>query len=244
MKTYPVIGISGSRNDEQGQLFVRENYMQSVLNAGAVPVLLPRITDERAVDALLDTLDGLLLAGGVDVGPSFYGEQTLPSCGEIDSARDAFELLVTRKALERSMPVFGICRGIQMLAVAMGGTLYQDIETQLGIERIRHYQHLPYDAPSHAVRFAQGGLFERLTGVQELMVNSMHHQSIKDAGPNLIVEGRSADGIIEAVRAKDCETVFAVQYHPEYLSDQASFAALFEHFARAAQAYAEAKPMT
>ena len=118
----PLIGISGSHNVADRQMFVRENYMQSVLRAGGIPVLLPEIEDEETAKAILDRLDGLLLAGGGDVLPSRYGEETLPACGEDDPQRDIFELLIIPMAIARNMPIFGICRGIQVLNVAMGGT--------------------------------------------------------------------------------------------------------------------------
>lgn len=240
MMNRPIIGISGSRSKEERHLFIRENYMESVLRAGGLPVLLPHFADEETARAVLGTLDGLLLAGGGDVRPSCYGEQTLPACGEPDDQRDQFELLMIRGALELGMPIFGICRGIQILTVAMGGTLYQDIESQLGIEKLRHSQEPPYGEPVHTVRFERGSLFARLTGAQEMRTNSMHHQCVREPGKRLVVEGLSEDGIVEAVRAADSEDVFAVQFHPEYLSDHSEQAArLFEHLVARAGAYGE-----
>lgn len=235
----PIIGISGSHNVEEHQLFLRENYMESVLRAGGLPVLLPHFSDEATARALASRLDGLLLAGGGDVRPSRYGEEMLPACGEPDDQRDVFELLMIREALSMGMPIFGVCRGIQVLAVAMGGTLYQDIESQLGIEKLRHSQEPPYGEAVHTVRFAQGGLFARVTGVQEMQTNSMHHQSIKDPGERLVVEGVTEDGVIEAVSAKDDDGIFATQFHPEYLSDHSEQAArLFDHLVARAREYA------
>ena len=143
----PLIGISGSHNVADRQMFVRENYMQSVLRAGGIPVLLPEIEDEETAKAILDRLDGLLLAGGGDVLPSRYGEETLPACGEDDPQRDIFELLIIPMAIARNMPIFGICRGIQVLNVAMGGTLIQDIESQQNIPKKTHQQEPPFSQP-------------------------------------------------------------------------------------------------
>lgn len=238
----PLIGVSGSHNVEERSLFIRENYMQSVLRAGGLPVLLPHTEDEEIVSALLSRLDGLLLAGGGDVDPARYGEAVLPECGAPDPQRDAFELLAVRMALTRGMPIFGICRGIQMLTVAMGGTLWQDIETQLSVPRGVHEQESPYDAPTHEVTFETVGLFSRVTGENRVFTNSMHHQAVKDPGPELIVEGRSADGVIEAVVGKLSDAVFAVQYHPEYLSHcDAHAARLFSHLTQKAREYAARK---
>ena len=238
----PLIGVSGSRNVTERHHFVRENYMQSVVAAGGLPMMLPHTRDEALALQMLDELDGLLLTGGGDVEPARYGEEKLPVCDEPDAQRDDFELLIGRLALERGMPVFGICRGIQLLTVLMGGTLYQDIETQLGIERIRHSQNPPYNEPAHAVRFVSGGLLERIAGAQEVRTNSMHHQCVKDAGPRLIVEGWSEDGVVEAVRAAHTDDVFAVQYHPEYMAAETEHAArLFRYHVECARAYAARK---
>ena len=235
----PLIGVSGSRNIAERHHLVRENYMQSIIAAGGLPMLLPHTRDEALAAQMLDHLDALLLSGGGDVDPARYGEEMIPACGEPDAQRDDFELLIGRLALERGMPVFGICRGIQLLTVLLGGTLYQDIETQLHIERVCHEQTPPYDAPVHTVRFVKDGLLARITGAQEVQTNSMHHQSVKDAGPRLIVEGTSADGVIEAVRAVHTDDVFAVQYHPEYMTTQAEHAArLFGYLVERAKAYA------
>lgn len=233
-----VIGVSGSHNVTDRQFFVRENYMESVLRAGAIPVLLPEVDDDNVIEQMLDVLDGILLAGGGDVNPARYGEKTLPVCGEVDEKRDAFEFKLTAQAMKRNMPIFGICRGSQVLAAAMGGTLFQDIESQKGIPAERHSQKPPYGEAVHMVQFKTGGLFERITGVEKMQANSMHHQAVKDAGPNLVVEGTAEDGVIEALSAKERDNVFAVQFHPEYLSDHDEAAQkLFNHLVSLAQAY-------
>lgn len=239
---HPIIGISGSHNVADRQMFVRENYMQSVLRAGGIPVLLPEVEDEATAKAMIDHLDGLLLAGGGDVLPSRYGEEKLPACGEDDPQRDIFELLIIPMAIARNMPVFGICRGIQVLNVAMGGTLIQDIESQKGIPTKMHQQEPPYGAPVHTVHFERGSIFERITGVTEMQTNSMHHQSIKEPASRLRVDGYAEDGIIEAVSAKDTDRIFAVQFHPEYLSDHDVYAQrLFDHFVKLSRDYQNEK---
>lgn len=238
MNRHPIIGISGSHNSADHQFYIRENYMESVLRAGGLPVLLPEISDVETAAAILDSIDGLMLAGGVDILPERYGEQRLEACGEVDEKRDTFELLIVPMAIARKMPIFGICRGIQTLAVALGGTLIQDIESMKGIPAIVHQQKPPYNVPSHEVNFIPGGLLERVTGTAAMSVNSMHHQSVRDIGPHLRVEGTSEDGIIEAVSLIGNENVFAVQFHPEYLSAESEQAAkLFEYFVKQAAAY-------
>lgn len=238
----PIIGISGSHNVADRQMFVRENYMQSVLRAGGIPVLLPEIEDEETAKAIIDHLDGLLLAGGGDVLPSRYGEEKLPACGEDDPQRDIFELLIIPMAIARNMPIFGICRGIQVLNVAMGGTLIQDIESQKGIPTKTHQQEPPYGEPVHKVRFEKGSIFEKITGVTEMPTNSMHHQAIKKPSDSLRVDGYAEDSIIEAVSATTTDRIFAVQFHPEYLSDHDVHAQrLFDHFVNLAREYQSEK---
>lgn len=238
MRFRPVIGITASYNEENQRLSLSERYFDAIIRAGGLPVMLPLATDKNVVCALLDSIDGLLLSGGVDVLPARYGEETLPACGTIHENRDESELMMTRCALERKMPIFGICRGIQVLAVALGATLFQDIESQLGIPAKQHKQEQPYDDPVHTVRFKEGGLFERITQTTLMPTNSMHHQSIKEAGDRIRIEGITMDGIIEAICAKDNDAVFGVQFHPEYLAHYSDFAErLFAYFVEKAVAY-------
>lgn len=239
MEKRPVIGISPSRSDENQRLFLKETYCEAVFHAGGLPLVFPTtLTSEDALEALLDQVDGVLLSGGGDIHPRRYGEEMLPKCGTADETRDAFELALARKAIERHMPVLGICRGIQVLAVVLGGTLFQDLESQLGIPASAHKQEAPYDDYKHEVRLKEGGLIARVTGVETMLANSMHHQAIKDAGERLVIEGITMDGIIEAVSMVGSERVFGVEFHPEYLerfSDPA--AKLFAYLIAQAKAY-------
>lgn len=238
MERRPLIGISGMQNEEKSRLMLGKRYANEIMRAGGLPVLLPYPADESTIDALLSRIDGLLLAGGGDIHPTRFGEEMLPCCGAVDEERDEFELMLTRKALDLHMPIFGICRGIQVLTVAMGGTLFQDIETQLGIPKQKHKQQPPYDDPVHTVRFKEGGLFERITGTQLMPTNSMHHQAIKEAGDRLRIEGITMDGIIEAVSSVENDAVFGVEFHPEYLADYSDFAAsMFSYFIDKAKTY-------
>ena len=238
MSKSPIIGITGSRNQEAGRIVLSETYFDAIIKAGGIPVVLPCTADEQVIDALLNTIDALLLSGGVDIHPRHFGEDVHPACGEIDEKRDASELQLVRRALDRQMPIFGICRGIQVLAVALGGTLFQDIESQLGIPKAQHRQEPPYDNPVHTVRFKEGGLFERITQTQLMPTNSMHHQAIKEAGDQLIIEGITMDGIIEAVSMRGNEAVLGVEFHPECLAHYSDFAArLFDYFIEKAKAY-------
>ena len=238
MEKRPIIGISASRSEENGQLILKETYFDAILRAGGLPVALPCVTDEETIRLLLDGVDGLLLSGGGDIHPGRYGEDVLPGCGKIDEKRDAFELTLTRMAVERGMPVLGICRGIQVLAVALGGTLFQDLASQLGLPAGQHMQQPPYDDYKHAVRFEEHGLLARITGTTTMLTNSMHHQAIRDAGPNLIIEGITMDGIVEAVSLKGSDAVFGVEFHPEHLTRFSDAAErIFAYLVKKAAAY-------
>ena len=238
MKKRPIIGISCNYTKDTRQISLKDTYVHAIMNAGGLPLLLPLTADEQTADLLLDQLDGLLLSGGGDILPARYGEETLPVCGPICEERDVFELMITKKALERRMPIFGICRGIQVLAVAMGGSLFQDIESQLGLPKEKHKQEPPYDDTVHTVRFKEGGLFERITQTPLMPTNSMHHQAIKEAGSRLKIEGITMDGIIEAVSAVDNDAVIGVEFHPECLAHYSDFASrIFDYFISKAESY-------
>ncbi len=238
----PLIGISGSHNIADRQMFVRENYMQSVLRAGGIPVLLPEIEDEETAKAILDRLDGLLLAGGGDVLPSRYGEETLPACGEDDPQRDIFELLIIPMAIARNMPIFGICRGIRCSTSPWAAHSSKILNPSRTFRKKAHQQEPPFSQPVHTVCFEKGSVFERITGATEIKANSMHHQAIKKPADGLQVDGRAEDGIIEAMSAKDGSRIFAVQFHPEYLSDHDAHAQrLFDHFVKLSREYQSEK---
>ena len=236
----PVIGITPHRVQEKQQILLRETYINSIVRSGGLPIVLPCVQDEQMIDALLDTVDGLLLSGGCDIHPKHFGEEIHPACGEIDEIRDTSELLLVKRAIARDMPVFGICRGFQVICVALGATLFQDIESQLGIPREKHRQAEPFDDPVHTVRFKEGGLFERITQTQLMPANSMHHQAVKDAGDRIRIEGITMDGIVEAISMVGNEKVFGVEFHPEYLDHYSDFASrMFDYFIEQAGTYHE-----
>lgn len=242
MLSHPIIGITPSRNQEKEQVLLRETYINSIIRAGGIPVVLPLTANEQVIDTLLDTIDGLLLSGGVDIHPKRYGEEIHPACGEIDEVRDESEFLLVNRAIGRNMPVFGICRGFQVICVALGATLFQDIESQLGIPKENHRQSEPYDDPVHTVRFKDGGLFARITDTPLMPTNSMHHQAVKDAGDKIKIEGITMDGIVEAVSMAGNEAIIGVEFHPEYLDHYSDFAArLFRYFVSKAAAYHNSK---
>ena len=227
-----MIGITPSL-DDQGMMYVNRDYIQSVLRAGAAPAVLPLTEDEHVQIALLTRLDGLLLSGGPDIDPVLYGEEKLPCCGEILSVRDAMELSLFRKALMAGLPVLGICRGLQVMNVALGGTLYQDIATQLP-GAIKHPRHDTPRDKVHEVTVTEHSGLHRITGLTQFGVNSRHHQGVKRLANGLAATAYSEDGLIEAFEYPAEKFVMAVQWHPESLSDRYPEAqAIFNAFAEA-----------
>lgn len=226
--TRAVVGITLGDGDRPGYHSMRADYVRAVERAGAVPVVLPTLAAEAA-EALLDRIDGLLLSGGVDVDPALYGRPPHPKLGRVDRERDEFELALTRHALSRDLPVLAICRGQQVLNVATGGTLIQDIPSELE-GAVAHEAPGRRTRRSHAVEVVGGSKLGLILGPGPLSVNSFHHQAIDRLGEGLTVTGRCPeDGVIEAVEMKDRSFVLGVQWHPEsFWNEEASFQALFD----------------
>jgi len=238
MATMPIVGVSGSiKQDESGQ-FINANYLANVLAAGAIPVVLCLDMDAAQVAQCLDRLDGVLLCGGNDVDPSRFGESPAVGLGEVNPKRDRLENYVIAEAYRRGMPLLAICRGVQMLNVALGGTLYQDIPTQYlahtGTQPLSHASLADASNPMHDVRVVQSTLLHTLYGADALCVNSFHHQAIKSLSPRLQVAARSADGVVEAVYDSTQPFVLGVQWHPERMAEGAP---LFQAFAAACDRY-------
>ena len=173
---------------------------------------------------LLDGLDGLLLSGGPDLVPGYYGEEPIPELGTTIPEWDALEMALLRLALERGMPIFGICRGMQILNVALGGTLYQDVPSQLGADVLNHWQTTPKCQVAHEVEVLDDSYLAEITDRQTVEVNSYHHQGIKGLADALTVAAHSADGVIEALESRDFSErwLVGVQWHPEGMRDTES----------------------
>ena len=218
-ETYPSFGIRGT-------------FTRSIELAGGAPVLIPLQLSGESLRAIFARLDGLFLAGGVDVHPREFGENVEPYCGDIDPARDAVELAVTRWALKENKPVFGICRGIQSLNVAAGGSLYQDIKTQMPATLEHPYQKgNPYQHRAHDITIDADSRLGRALGATRVAVNSLHHQALKQVAPGFRVIARAPDGIVEAIEATNGAYAVAVQFHPEWLiDDDARMIGVFQDF--------------
>ena len=209
----PVIGISDFCNG--GTVTVSRTYFDAVLRAGGVPVLIPLIGDEQKLDGLLQSIDGLILTGGGDVDPAYFGEEPSPHLGHVNAPRDTFDFRLIELAARHKIPVLGICRGEQLINVAFGGTLYQDLPTEHP-STAEHHQKPPYDVPVHSVTLTAGSPLCALLGKDTLAVNSLHHQAIKTLAPGLAAMAVSEDGLTEAVCLPDKRFVWAVQWHPEF----------------------------
>ena len=180
-------------------------------------MVLPPTGDEGAAGAVIHSLDGLLLSGGSDLDPGYYGEEPVPELGVTLPERDAFEMALVRLALRRRMPVFGICRGMQVLNVALGGTLYQDLPSQWERDVLKHRQDTPKWQPTHEVSVRDGSYIAEIMGREAVKVNSYHHQGVRVLADGLVATGYSPDGVIEAVEAADLSErwLLGVQWHAE-----------------------------
>ncbi len=227
------IGLTPTVDDQTGQITVNQGYLDSVERSGALPVLLPLTDREAEWEEMLLRIDGLLLIGGGDMAPSFYGEEKHALCGEPHPLRDRMELYLCRRALALQLPILGVCRGLQVLNVALGGALYQDLEAQFG-HAIVHPRHDQPKGLVHEVTTMENTRLRAITGLEGFSVNSRHHQGIKALGAGLIPCAVSPDGLIEAVEMPGDAFVVGVQWHPESLSGfRPEAQALFNAFTEA-----------
>lgn len=215
----PVIGITGNYADQTCTL--AEGYYQSVLNAGGIPVIIPPRYVEEGDDCsdlsgVLDNIDGIVFSGGGDPNPLLFGEEPVVQLHGITPERDLQELKLVRMAYDRQIPMLGICKGIQMINAALGGTLYQDIHSQKdGGVWVKHSQDEDRRFPSHTVKIENDTLLHKLFGKDTLQVNSFHHQACKDIAPCLRLSAISPDGIVEAIESNEYKSILGVQWHPE-----------------------------
>lgn len=226
----PVIGVSPSCTN--GKVSVNSSYLVSIERAGGVPLILPMVADEATADALLSRVDGLLMTGGEDIAPAYYGEETLNSTVSINAPRDTTDMLLLTAAKKRRLPVLGICRGEQVVNVFYGGSLWQDLPSQVGTE-VSHRQTEPSSVGTHWVYIEKGTQLHTLLKADSIKVNSFHHQAVKQIADGLTVSARAADGVVEGYEGKG---IICVQFHPEgFVSGgDERFLPLFEEFIRKA----------
>jgi gamma-glutamyl-gamma-aminobutyrate hydrolase PuuD len=212
----PVIGVSDASRDGKNAAVPR-SYIDAVLQAGGIPVVIPLMYDEKKVLELLNAVDGVIFAGGGDFDPAYYNERPIPQVtGKINVPRDEFEMSLVHLAAARGIPVLGICRGLQLINIAFGGSLYQDLPAQYSNNSIKHRQKQPNDEASHAVYVEDHTVFADIVKERMLMVNSSHHQAIKKIAPGFRAAGKSPDQIVEVIEKVDGENwILGVQFHPE-----------------------------
>ncbi len=232
-KPRPLIGISANTADID--LTLRRVYCDQIVHAGGVPVVLPPVDDAEVLINMLEGIDGLVLTGGADYNPLWYGEQPEKELHTINSTRDLPELLLTRLAFNRQIPILGICRGVQTMAIALGGNLVQDLKTPL-----KHGQDAPRSEATHSVTITEGSTLYALYG-QETFVNSFHHQAVKDCGSHLHVVATAPDGVIEAVESTEQKALMGVQWHPEWMGGEGL--KLFEWLTQRSREFKAAKAL-
>ena len=232
----PVIGITPAHNTDNDDLTQRPTYFRAIAAAGGLPLLLPLEGSTEDFSQLASLCDGFLFSGGPDTHPFLFGEDTLAQGKNVSRARDLMELNLLKIAMKEKKPILGICRGLQIINVGLGGSLYQDIPTQAaGSFPIAHQQPFSYKLPSHHVSVKPDSLLFRLSGDSaSLSVNSMHHEAVNRLAPGLTACAWAPDGIIEALEKPDYPFLLGVQWHPEYLCREDKAAAgLFSGFIRA-----------
>ena len=228
----PIIGLTGNFDEQTCRL--KDGYYKSVLRAGGVPVIIPPLADTDAIINTLEHIDGLLLTGGGDYNPLYAGEEPSPKLGGVNAERDLPELLITQLAYNRQIPLLGICRGIQTLAMALGGKVMQDISD---VAQIRHSQDADRSEPTHTVTVEPDSTLYNIYKEDKLFVNSFHHQAVSDPGERFRVTGRSSDGIIESMESCEFKSILGVQWHPECMEEGAP---IFSWLVREAAHYRQA----
>jgi putative glutamine amidotransferase len=234
----PVIGITtNNTTNSYGQpiVLLQRSYVKAVIDAGGVPLLIPSLIAEYGWDAVYPRLDGVLFSGGGDISLDYFHGDSHPRIDDVDLERDSVELKMIQAAASDGKPFLGICRGCQVLNVALGGTLYTHIPDQLPGALDHSYPGNMRTVLVHEVKIEEGTRVAEIYGEPIIRVNSLHHQGLKDIATSLRVAGHAPDGLIEAIELPDHPFGLAVQWHPEWLTDQESTRNLFRKFVEAAE---------
>ena len=227
----PVIGIVGNLLLDRGDVYpgyerayVNNDYVQSVLKAGGIPFIMPIVLDDETVKLQVESVDGILVTGGSDVNPLLYGEEPQQKLGPILTERDEYDLKVINYANEMTKPILGICRGLQIMNVAFGGTLYQDLK-ETDWSYIKHSQEAKPEVAAHTVNISKGTKLIKMLG-DKIVTNSFHHQAVKELAPEFVISAYAKDGVIEAIEREGEEFIVAVQWHPEMMAAKGDSAML------------------
>lgn len=216
----PLIGLTANHSDLDATL--RDRYYKQIVAAGGTPVIIPPVADKEVIVNTLEQLDGLILTGGADYNPLWMGEEPSTHLHGINRERDLAELLTARLAFNRQIPTLGICRGIQTLAIALGGKVAQDIQEEAspGTVIIKHAQDADRSEPTHSVRIANGSILSGIYEGETIHVNSFHHQAVAQPGPHFRITATAPDGTVEAIESTEHKAVMGVQWHPEWLEEE------------------------
>ncbi len=211
----PIVGVIPLWDEEKESFWMLPGYMEGLMEAGALPVMFPLTDTEFDLSSLMSICKGVLFTGGHDVSPGLYGEEPLNELVSCCPARDRMESIILDIAIRQDKSLLGICRGLQFINAALGGTLYQDLPIQHP-SPINHHQNPPYDHPVHKVRLREESPMYNLFQEETISVNSYHHQAIKTLAPSLRIMAESIDGLIEAVYMPEKRFLWAIQWHPEF----------------------------
>lgn len=238
----PVIGLVPGYDPQKKQCFLRPHYARAIQKAGGLAFILPLTDDRSILEDVTDMYDGFLFTGGADLSPELYGEQPLPCTGKCIIDREKMESALLELILKKQKPILGICRGMQFLNVAFGGSLYQDL-LEMRNDTHEHWQPGQYETPSHLSSLLPGTPLTKLLNQKELAVNSMHHQGIKTLAPDLLPMALSDDGLVEGIYLPDYPFLWGIQWHPEFMADTPEQLAIFQAFIQAADQF-KMEPMT
>ena len=228
-KNKPIIGITAVASFDEKMHSQRVTYAQAVWGVGGEAILLPCNSDKSNCGQIVNMLDGLLVPGGYDIDPELYGENIDEGCGLFNRSEDEYDMELIRQAVAQKKPVFAICRGMQIVNVLYGGTLYQDIPTQYA-EKIVHTKIVPEEENFHTVNIEKDSYLAKVLGkTEEVKVNTSHHQAVKVVAKGFKVTAKASDGIIEAMENEDA-TILCVQWHPERLQDMEIYQKLMKDF--------------
>jgi len=231
----PLIGITMEFDYSANKAKLGEGYISAVERAGGIPLAVPPLQDDHVLKVLVQKLDGIILSGGPDIDPSYFNQLPHPRLGKVCPKRDISELYLAAEFIRRSKPVLGICRGIQVMNLAMGGDIVQDIPSSVA-NPIKHMQDAPEWHKSHDIEIVdEDSLLYKLMGRRRIRVNSFHHQSVGKVATDLKVTAIAPDGVIEAVEAKTGGFCIGVQWHPEYLIEDPDHLGLFKYLVDAAK---------
>jgi len=239
----PIIGITCDYDWERYTYQLKAGYVEGISRFGGQPFIIPSLCgtpDAENINLIISRIDGLLLSGGQDVHPRFFGEEPHFAIGRVNPQRDDMELVLCRQAVKSGMPVFGICRGVQLLNIALGGDIYQDLISQRGKQGlICHNQPAPKWFGFHDVHIAEGTRLHQILGTTSISANTFHHQAVRRLAPGLRCAAKTSDGIIEAVEDSNHPFLIGVQWHPECMLEDPRMIKLFNAFVESSVSYME-----